>query len=1811
MRKLIPLLVLLLCGSTVSLNAQVANLQEREAEWKSYSLPQTNFTRHVTAAKNLVFHMPADWKQTGTDVLTFTGPHEAQISVYTQTVPDGYPLTDYVARFLKDVESLTDSAEPILTRRTQFQDLEAREIFFDVQGQDGIKYRSTNWFTITGPLAVGMTLMVPIEHAAPVEPLFKAIVQSVIFVPADFAEFENMRSSAIKAPAPGPVHEVENIVASLNELNSDREDAINRLTPLFVSRPDSVIDLLIDRRPVIRSAAAEALARSKNAALNRFLWHVLDDSDPFVAEAAARRLAQEIDVAAQLLNRSWTEYAASNFARVWPFLSKENRVKLIQGLLSQTKPDRDTQIGGLILLSTMTPDEFKLPLARVIAANHDPLTNVALQVANWRGESLPVDALMKLTASRDKEIKKHAVESLGQSAGVLDIPKLEALLSKPTGAVSAGDKEAEEARKALDEEIKLSIKKIRFRHELSLVKDAEHVRKLILATSSDADLDDFAWRYHCELTNAGCSPAAPRSLSPDFKVKTFAENLFPKKITHYTAIPNPGQTVDRFYQTLHGLQLESPQAQASLIMVMGRIREGLGRTLSAPPDAAALIDYTGIKPDSPIVFGAWSAAGAPDSVSAAQRRAIVLRVKDRERFERVVENYQEISGYVTNLTDYFAVGTRSAAALPALLPFVAKGILAADVDRPRVTYWSKQSVVGQTEWNGIPIKSIEHRWVGDKWEVSSASTYLTFIGDVAILTSNIATIRDLLSNATTAEQQLLAGNEEFRRAVAAEGDIVYFSDLKAVFANPSDKAGDVPKTATESGALKFSNSMWENSHRFGFEESEWSKPLLPFHPKELSAPRELLPSSTLAYYLMKLDLAAAWQTWPKAMNIRDNSFEVDPALWSLDFIKEVLPELGPECGAVLLEMPDFDAKEIGDGTWTAFCKLKSNKLAEALAAGKLFRNVGPTTGTAEIKSGESSYFVGVKNGFIVVSNSSKGVAAMDGKTKLAATRDYSKAADKVPANIIAFGGYNLEAAVAAVGGNTGNELKAQMAATIFSIASAFHSQSFYATATAGAIEGRSSVAMDREGRYAVADFSYLPRGVNITYVTLQPRGLPILDQKRLSNIVVKVRAKAPGPIDNIKNDIKSPTQTVEQKSPNELVVTVAARRPGPDKKIQLPVTNPELAAFLKPTEEITSENPMVTGQAREIAGDDRDAWSVAQKLGDWTYKNLEWKLVARAGAAQTLATREADCSEFSQLYVSMARSLGLPARMVSGLAYSGNSFGGHAWVEVWVGEWVELDPTWGTHFVDATHIRNEASTLLTAAGLNLIDLEVMETRRTVAEFQKSPKALTEHLVKAIASADKTEIEAAMDLATLTDEFMGAGAWNGLNDQERERMSSGYRRVLYEIISTFSNEGKFPRNIHLLHLNETGDRAEALCYSSYEDILIRLRLLRRGDVWYLVDLVQPDPGHHLVADSIGPVIKSIEATRAGKKPDHDLSSPFSKVLALIDNDAAAKALEVAERLLQTNPADQTYRFLKVIALWESSEENQAESMKMLRELSYGHPAYPPAVYRLAAIVSEGTPEEAIELYKQYSQLEPHDLRGYRNLAAVYESMEQAELAEAAYRKAIAVDPFEKPGYNDLAIFLIRNGRVADVSAVLLASDKYVAEDDDLIGDILGELEDDIKLEDAERLAASEPQRMKKSFWATLHLGYIYARDKRYREGLELMKRAAQMDPKESYPHHAMASTYLKQSRLFEALKAIDQSLKLDDASAASYYLKACILARMGRKKEAMTKLHKSIELDAEMLSFIAEDEDLKSLRSLPAFQKLLREAEKQLAEDDPK
>jgi hypothetical protein len=85
--------------------------------------------------------------------------------------------------------------------------------------------------------------------------------------------------------------------------------------------------------------------------------------------------------------------------------------------------------------------------------------------------------------------------------------------------------------------------------------------------------------------------------------------------------------------------------------------------------------------------------------------------------------------------------------------------------------------------------------------------------------------------------------------------------------------------------------------------------------------------------------------------------------------------------------------------------------------------------------------------------------------------------------------------------------------------------------------------------------------------------------------------------------------------------------------------------------------------------------------------------VSLPSAREVLRTKVGDCNEHTALYVAMARSIGLPARIAVGLAYTRGAFYYHAWPEVYVDEgggrglWLPADPTFNEFPADAMHVR--------------------------------------------------------------------------------------------------------------------------------------------------------------------------------------------------------------------------------------------------------------------------------------------------------------------------------------------------------------------------------------------------------------------------------------------------------------------------------------------------------------------------------------------
>ncbi|MGH7658469.1 MAG: transglutaminase-like domain-containing protein, partial [Gemmatimonadales bacterium] len=74
-------------------------------------------------------------------------------------------------------------------------------------------------------------------------------------------------------------------------------------------------------------------------------------------------------------------------------------------------------------------------------------------------------------------------------------------------------------------------------------------------------------------------------------------------------------------------------------------------------------------------------------------------------------------------------------------------------------------------------------------------------------------------------------------------------------------------------------------------------------------------------------------------------------------------------------------------------------------------------------------------------------------------------------------------------------------------------------------------------------------------------------------------------------------------------------------------------------------------------------------------------------ARRALERRRGDADANALALTALARASGIPARPVSGLLLADGRFYLHSWVELYLGEWVEVDPALGQFPVDARHIR--------------------------------------------------------------------------------------------------------------------------------------------------------------------------------------------------------------------------------------------------------------------------------------------------------------------------------------------------------------------------------------------------------------------------------------------------------------------------------------------------------------------------------------------
>lgn len=191
-------------------------------------------------------------------------------------------------------------------------------------------------------------------------------------------------------------------------------------------------------------------------------------------------------------------------------------------------------------------------------------------------------------------------------------------------------------------------------------------------------------------------------------------------------------------------------------------------------------------------------------------------------------------------------------------------------------------------------------------------------------------------------------------------------------------------------------------------------------------------------------------------------------------------------------------------------------------------------------------------------------------------------------------------------------------------------------------------------------------------------------------------------------------------------------------KIPFPILDlPEdLAPYTEPSEIIDSNDEDVRGFAAEIAEGEDDLYVVVHKMAEWTKSNIKYDLSTLTAevsqkASWVIDNRQGVCDELTSLFIAMLRSLGIPAKFISGVAYTESelfpdNWGSHGWAEVYFPGygWVPYDVTYGQFgYIDPTHVKlkesvdsNEPSVQYkwVASNINL-DTEKLDIKASVEE----------------------------------------------------------------------------------------------------------------------------------------------------------------------------------------------------------------------------------------------------------------------------------------------------------------------------------------------------------------------------------------------------------------------------------------------------------------------------------------------------------------
>jgi transglutaminase-like putative cysteine protease len=250
-------------------------------------------------------------------------------------------------------------------------------------------------------------------------------------------------------------------------------------------------------------------------------------------------------------------------------------------------------------------------------------------------------------------------------------------------------------------------------------------------------------------------------------------------------------------------------------------------------------------------------------------------------------------------------------------------------------------------------------------------------------------------------------------------------------------------------------------------------------------------------------------------------------------------------------------------------------------------------------------------------------------------------------------------------------------------------------------------------------------------------------------------------------------------------LTIDVRVDGLNSNSQLPIrlnsSDQSASEYLAPSKYVQSNDSAIKKTAETLISNAHYESAAVTSIMLWVSDNLKYDAnVTNHDAAWTLQNKRGTCENYAQLSLALLRSVGIPARYVSGYLVGGDitvsgpmstsgyrwNAGPHSWIEVYYPDigWVPYEPQKTLGFVDDHHVRE-------SVGMDSSDLP----NKLIYTYSTSTNGR-------VALNESSDVTLVRDTSTLRVVNTSAASSNGVISQE---MAHG--GVINDRINTFDGE----------------------------------------------------------------------------------------------------------------------------------------------------------------------------------------------------------------------------------------------------------------------------------------------------------------------------------------------------------------------------------------------------------------------------------------